>query len=515
MRSMRLNLAGIALALVSIGVIAPAVAAPSKYGGTLTVALGGGDPDTLDPSLSHSISSQQIYQAICWRLYGVAPDGKLVPRLAAAPPALSQDKLSYSIQLRQGIQFNDGTPMNAQAVVVDALRGLTVPNSDGIVGVTAAGPYTVVYHLSQRNSAFVANPYVESPTAEAAEGANFGANPVCAGPFMFDHRVVGDNVTVIKSPYWYQRTAVHLDKIVFKPFANAVAAAAALEAGDVQVIDNVATTEVAGLQENAGVRVIQTTQFGWSGLIINMGNRNGVGSLPYSTTGNGTALSTSPLLRQAFEEAIDRKTLSKVALGGLVQPDCHPISTANTLWSTGTAVPCTPYDPADAKKLVAKSGVSNPTVDLLVPNTTDRLNVAQFIQSEEAAVGIHVVIDPAETAAANARALAGNFDVYYLGHTTSGSDPGGNFNDLFTTDSTNYGGYSNPRMDFVLANALKATSPTARKTYYRVAEQIIQKDRPIIVLYHLTTYAAYSTSVTGVQLQPASGNIQVAYAQYK
>ena len=48
---------------------------------------------------------------------------------------------------------------------------------------------------------------------------------------MFDHRVAGDNVTLIKSPYYYDREDVHLDKIVFKPMPDAAAAAAALEGG--------------------------------------------------------------------------------------------------------------------------------------------------------------------------------------------------------------------------------------------------------------------------------------------
>ena len=63
-----------------------------------------------------------------------------------------------------------------------------------------------------------------SPTQLAKLGANFGTNPICVGPFMFDHRVVGDSVTVIKSPYYYDQKDVHLDKIVFKAETDAAAA---------------------------------------------------------------------------------------------------------------------------------------------------------------------------------------------------------------------------------------------------------------------------------------------------
>jgi len=511
MRGIRLNLASIALALLTLAVVGPAAAAPAKYGGTLTVALGSGDPDTLDPDQTHSIASHEVLEAICLKLYGLNANGTLLPLLAASRPQLSADKLTYTIQLRQGILFNDGTPFNAQAVVDEITPG--TPAYDTVASVRATGPYTVAIRMSQRDSSFVGNPAVRSPAAVASEGANFGANPVCAGPFMFDHRDVGVDVTVVKSPFWYLRNDVHLDKIIFRPMPNAAAAAAALEAGDVQVLDNAATTEVPALQESSGVHVIQSTQYGWSGVIVNMGNRNGLGNLPYQNV--GTPMSSSPVLRQAFEEAIDRKTMAKVVLHGLVQPDCLPVSPANMRWRAALTIPCTPYDPAEARKLVAKSGFTNPTVHLLVAQVLDRVNLAQFIQAEEAAVGINVVIDVTDNTTAIARAQAGSFDVYVFGKTSSDPDPIDNFGGLETTSGTNYGGYSNPRLDYVLANALKATEFKPRVVNYHVAAQIVHDDRPVIPLYHLTTYAAFSTNVTGVEQAPASADIQVAYAQYK
>ena len=120
---------------------------------------------------------------------------------------------------------------------------------------------------------------------------------------MFDHRIVGDNVTVIKSPYWYDRGDIHLDKIVFKSMGDASAAVAALESGDIQALDNVSTALLPAVQENTNLHVIHSTTFGWSGLFINIGNKNGVGTPACNV---GTPLATSPKLRQAFEEAIDR-----------------------------------------------------------------------------------------------------------------------------------------------------------------------------------------------------------------
>ena len=80
--------------------------------------------------------------------------------------------------------------------------------------------------------------------------------------------------------------------------------------------------ELAGVQQTSSLRVLQAPQLGWRGISINIGNKNGVGNLPYANV--GTPLASSAKLRQAFEEAIDRNTLNRVVFGGLYQVELHP-----------------------------------------------------------------------------------------------------------------------------------------------------------------------------------------------
>ena len=382
-----------------------------------------GDPDTLDPTVSRSTASLAVYPAMCQQLYDRDSNQQLVPVLAAAVPVLSKDKLSYTIQLRQGIQFNDGTPFNAQAVVTTIQWFMNYPGSvrvgdyASVDGVTASGPYTVVFHLKARDSTFIGgNSYILSPAQLDKLGANFGTKPICVGPFMFDHRVPGDNVTLIKSPYYYDQKDVYLDKVVY---------------------------------------------------------------------------------------------------GGEEQVSCTPIPPANTAWFDATKVPCTPYDPKDARKLVATSGFPNPTVHLTFNNTTDNVGKAQFIQAQEAAVGINVVLDPAESATVTSREVSGNFETCLGGAVPGSPDPSGNvYPWLASTGVRNFSGYSTPRLDLILDNAQKATSIRARSTLYHVAQQIIQEERPFIVLYNPTTFTAFRANLAGVHLS-ASGVMRVENARYR
>src|SRR5262249_54965821 len=160
--------------------------------------------------------------------------------------------------------------------------------------------------------------WVISPAQLATLGANFGTDPVCVGPFMFDHRDLGQDVTVIKSPYYYDKYAVHLDKIVFDPETDAATGLAALQAGNIQGLPNFDPSELPAVQQDHSLSYIEPPNATTSQkLVINIGNKNGTGN-PYVNV--GTPLAQSPKLRQAFEEAINRTTLVKVALQGIGEP---------------------------------------------------------------------------------------------------------------------------------------------------------------------------------------------------
>jgi peptide/nickel transport system substrate-binding protein len=518
--SSRRLLATIASVAGALALLGTASAGEVKYGGVLMVGVTKGGIDTLDPTLTHSAVSGEILPTICEGMYRSDMKQNIVPDLAASMPTISADKLTYTIQLRQGIVFNDGTPFNAQAVVTTYQRAISVIQGNTtlsyIASVTATGPYTVVFKLTSRFSPFLRllGSAIESPTQLQKLGANFGTNPVCVGPFMFDNQVAGQSVTVIKSPYYYNKYAVHLDKIVFvieESSVGAAGAAAALQAGDLQVVDTITPDSIPVLQANKSLAVIQSPTLGYRVVTFNLANANGVGN-PLGKV--NTPLAQSPKLRQAFEEAINRAQLAKV-VGPVDQPACTPI-VPNSPYFDPT-IKCTPYDPADAKKLIAASGISNPTVHLLVTaNSPVSDLVAQFVQSEEQAVGFNAVIDTTDNATLIARLGTGNYDVTVSSLAPTTPDPGLDLFPLVSTGaSQNDAGFTSPQMDLVLANYFKSTGAQSQKTLVHAAEQIIENARPFLVLYETVTFLAYNSSeLTGIQAVNG-GFYRLAFAQYK
>jgi peptide/nickel transport system substrate-binding protein len=517
-------LAGTAFALVAAAAATAAVGinhAAAKNGGTLVVGLTAGEPDALDPTLARTFSGREVFLTFCQKLYDLNAKAQIVPQLASALPTISKDKLTVTIPLRTGIKFNDGTAFNAAAVVTTLNRDITLKGSaraseiSPVASVAASGGNKVVIHLKTPYSPLTAQladraGMIMSPAQLTKLGANFASNPVCVGPFMYSGRVAGDSITVVKSPDYYDKKDVHLDKIVFKVENDTAAAAAALKAGDLQALDGIDSTQLQGIEKTSSLGIIKETSLGYQGLTLNLGNKNGLGHLPYSNV--GTSIASSADLRKAFEEAIDRKTMNKVVFGGTVLPGCTPIS-ASSAWFDKT-IKCTPYNPSDAKKLVAASKISSPTVHLMVPTGTAALRLAQFLQAEEKAVGINLVIDSTDFVTSLSKADAGTYETFQIGW-SGRVDPDGNiYSFVATTGSQNDSGYSNNRLDFVLNNARKAATTKARSTLYHVAEQIILNDRPLIYLYYPVTRAGLEKKLSGATMYPDT-LLRVANAQFK
>lgn len=492
-----------------------------KQGGTLTVAMTQGEPDALDPTIARTFSGREVFLTMCEKLYDLNAKTHIVPQLASALPTVSKNKLKVTIPLRHGIKFNDGTPFDAAAVVTTIKRDLTLTGSvraseiSAVSSVSAQGPYKVVFHLKSPYSPLTAqladrSGMVLSPKDLKALGANFAQHPVCVGPFMYKGRIAGDSITVVKSPFYYDKSKVHFSKIVFKIYNDTTAAAEALKAGTVQAIDALAPTDIAGIKADNQLHVIKSAGLGYGGITINIGNKNGLLHLPYKNV--GTDLAKSPKLREAFEMAINRNTLNRVVFDHTLLPGCTAISPKSS-WFNNT-IKCTPYNPTKARALVKASGISNPTVNLMVPTGTVALREAQFLQAEEAAVGIKMNVQSTDFVTALSKEDAGTFDAFLIGW-SGRVDPDGNIYGFVDTAGTlNDSGYSNLHVDRLLAHARRAGSAKERRTLYKQVIQQIIKDRPLLYFGAPITYAGISNNVAGVTMYPDT-LLRVAFAGYK
>ncbi len=510
-RALGLGVAITALALVvAVAAGARATATPQlKNGGTLTIALAE-EPDALDPTLARTFVGRIVFLHMCEKLYDLDAKLHIVPQLASGLPQVSKDKLTYTIKLRTGIKFNDGTAFNAAAVKKTLERHQTLKGStraseiSPIASVATSGASTVVLHLKTPFSPLTAQladraGMILSPKAIDDLGDKFATKPTCVGPFKFVSRVAGDRITLAKSSDYYGKSKVHLGQIVFKILTDPNARTQNLRAGDSQVLDRIQSTDVPTLQKTSSVSVIKTPTIGYQGLTLNIGNKNGL-LKPYSNV--GTPLAKYQNLRTAFDLAIDRTTLNSVVFNGLNLPDCYPISPVSPWYVTTKGLTCNLHaNVATAKKLVDATKVQTPIkVELTIGTDPVAARLGQVIQAMEKQVGFDVQLKPMEFVSSLNAADAGKFDTFAIGW-SGRVDPDGNIYGFVSTPGTvNDAGYSNAKLDYILNSARKSVTQKSRTTLYAAAMKIIHSQRPLIYLYHPVNYYGVSKKVSGVRV---------------
>ncbi|MGH3291336.1 MAG: ABC transporter substrate-binding protein [Trebonia sp.] len=489
----------------------------SAGSGNITVGLAGA-PDALDPTTGSTFDGRTVFANMCQKLYDINTQLNVVPQLAASLPVISNGGKTYTISLRQGVLFNDGTPFNAAAVKTTLDHYLTDPESaraaelHGLQSVDVTGPYTVVLHLSQAFAPLTSiladrGGMIISPTQLKKLGNNFAQDPVCVGPFEFSSRPSLDTIILKKSPYYYGKAHVHLATVTFEVVTDESTMAADLASGQIQLGEEIAPQDVQSLQNNSSVTLEAQNSLGYEGLDINTGNVSG--SLKtYGTASNPFA--THPTLREAFELSLNRAQLNSVAFDGLYSVSCSPIP-SNSPWAVN--VPCSSQNIAESKKLIAATGLKTPIhVSLTVANDPLDLQIGSIIQSMAGQAGFAVSLQPLEFTTSLSRAAAGQFEMYVVGWSGRVDPDQNTFNDWYPQSALNYTGADYPALDNLLLQARAATSTTERKSLYTQAVQLMQQELNIIYLWDPKYYLGISKTVTGVQYFPDS-LIRLEYAQ--
>ncbi|MCO1594604.1 ABC transporter substrate-binding protein [Micromonospora sp. RHAY321] len=498
----------------------PADAAAVKQGGKLVIALSA-EPDALDPTLSRSLYSRYVFQAMCQKLYDVNEQAQVVPQLATALPTTSGDGRTVTITLRQGVRFGDGTAFDSAAVKATLQRHLTNARSarrselGPIDGVDTPDAHTVVLRLKQPFAPLLGAladraGMIMSAKALQSLGDDFASAPVCVGPFKFAKRVPQNSIDVVRDPNYYEADKVHLDGISWRILSDASIRAANLRSGDAQVADSISTQDVASLRQDAAVSVLQSQSLGYQGLTINTGNVDGVGTAPKPIN---RPLAQNAKVRQAFEHAIDRKALVDAVFNGLHAVACSPISPASP-FSSPEAQTCPAHDPEKAKQLLTEAGVQTPyPVTMLASNTPDTLRLAQALQSMVKDGGFDLKINPVEYSSLLDEQDRGNFELLQLGW-SGRIDPDANITNFVGTGaSQNVSGYSNPQLDNLLTQARQANDIEARKKLYGQAVTLLQQDDALIYLYRQRNLTAVSKQIQGLQVFP-DGVIRAAFAGF-
>jgi peptide/nickel transport system substrate-binding protein len=338
--------------------------------------------------MARTFTGRVVFAALCDKLFDISPELDIVPQLATEWQWTDGNK-GLVMKLRRGVKFHDGEPFDAAAVKFSIERHLTLPGStrkaeiSTVTGVEIIDDYTVKLVLSAPSASLLAQltdraGMIVSPKAAQSEGENFAAHPVCAGPFKFVERVAQDRIVLERFSDYWNRDSIKFDRISYLPIPDSTVRLANVQSGGLDLIERVAATDVEGVRKDPGLKLTAITGLGYSAIVINIANGER----------SKTPLAQDVRVRQALQLSIDRAALNQVVFNGEFQPGNQWEPPGNPYYVKELPIP--PRDVSQARQLLAEAKQSNPTVELMIPNTPELLQAGQVIQAMAQEAGFRV-----------------------------------------------------------------------------------------------------------------------------
>lgn len=474
------------------------------------------EPASLDPHAVTAVNDFRINVNLYDGLVRYDDDSLNVEPALATDWTVSDDGLTYTFTLREGVTFHDGSTFDADAVVFNfermldedhpyhgtgpfPLAGQFYGNLDSIV---ANGSSEVVMTLSSPFAPFLSNlaypsGLIISPAAVMEHGQDVGRNPSGTGPYRFVEWRSNERVTLERNAdYWDGPPPV--SGVVFRPIVEATTRVNELFTGGVDLIVEVPPDELAGLRADANYTVYeQAGPHVWF-LILNLLEA------PFDDV----------RVRQAANHAIDRQSLVDDVLQGTAtvanSPTPPAFGSAHNPDITGYD-----YDPERARQLLAEAGYPD-GVDVTFYVTEggsgmlDPVPMGEAIQADLRAVGINASIQTYEWNSFLGEVnpgLQGKADMAQMAWMTADPDtlP---FLTLRTNAWPDAGGfnsgyYSNPEVDRLLEAAQVETDPAERDRLYRAMQEIVVEDAPWVFVANWKQNAASSSALTGFDVHPS------------
>lgn len=505
-------------------------------GGNITVALDG-DMVYADPSLVSDGDSVYVAAQVVQNLVQLQPgtDSTVIPVLAAALPTVSPDGLTYTFKLRTGIKFHDGTDFNAAAVKFNYDRWNAFPKGElqdnayyygsvfggfgdasNLANVAAPDPTTVVFTLKTRQSTFLMASTlpvfgIQSPMALAAGKADTtplkdnkyaqgllpqGQDMVGTGPFIFKEWVVGDHITVVKNPtYWDTANAAHLDQITFKGIGDSTAKLQALQSGGADLSVSLSPLDVKAAQ-GRGLTVIDRGQ-----------SCNQLNLVMNQMVGTSPTIYASPKVRLAISEAVNKQSYVDAFYSslGTVPTGFMPPATIGFKTETLPA-----YDVTKAKADLTAAGLTavQRTIDLYYPSNVvrpympDPKGIATAIAHDLNAIGFYVSLKTADWPSGYlSSATGGKYPLYLLGWTC---DWPGADNFLYTAWFGYQGGkpnlqfgWKNDAANALMLKALAEPTADAANADWGGVQDALAADLPVVPIVNSQPPGAYRSKVHG------------------
>jgi peptide/nickel transport system substrate-binding protein len=473
---------------VENGEVEDGEAAPA--GGTLIAGISA-QPDQLDPHVTTAYPSFQVLENVYDTLVVPDVEGAFQPSLAESWDT-SEDGLTWTFQLREGVTFHDGSAFDSADVVYSLERMMGDESSVGwrfgsVESVEAPDEMTVVINLSEPTPALLDNiggyKGMSILSEGAAEELDLATEANGTGPFMLESSTASGVTLSAFDDYWGEGPTI--DGVEFQFISESAAALTALRTGEIHWTDNVPPQDIAGLEGDEDVELAVSPSVDYWYMALNHNES------PWDDRD----------ARRGVAFALDRDSIAEAAHFGAATPNQTAIP-EDSFWYHDHQ----PYsfDTEQARELLDAAGVDEgQSLGLMVTSEfPETVAAAQVIQANLAEVGIQVEIEDEPFPTWLDRQGEGDFDAWMLGW-LGNLDPFGFYHAQHLCDGgNNFQGYCNDEVDALLNQAAAETDQDARKALYDDAAELIIDDASYIYLYNPDVVQAWVPDLTGYDIRP-------------
>lgn len=483
----------------------------------------GPDPETIDPALNSAVDGGNMLLHAYECLLIVGEDGNLQPGQAESYE-VSEDGLTWTFHLRDGLKWSDGSDLTANDFVyswkrvcdpevaapyAETVLGMVKGYDEAIdgnldaLGVSAPDDSTLVVELANPCSYFgsLAAFATLSPVQEAtieANGEAWATAPetyVSNGPFYMTEWVPGSHITFSKNPYYWNADAIKLDRLKFVLMEDSNAAYSAYQTGEVLMIKDVPTEEIPSLEGTDDFYV--DPMIGTYYISLN------IEKAPFDDVN----------VRKALSLAIDREYVASTlmqgtytAAGNFMGPGWMDTDGTEFMSNANGGKPyidTTNFeaDLEEAKQLLADAGYPDgegfPTISYTTNDAGYHKVVAEYLQQAWAELGIDLQVNIVEWSSFTPMRRSGDFEVARNGWVGDYSDPSNMLELFYTTNGNNDGKFSNADFDAAIDLSRSTLDAKERSTALHTAEDILMDQAGCIPLAYYNDFWLQSSKITG------------------
>lgn len=458
-------------------------------GGTLIAGISA-QPDQLDPHLTTAYASFQVLENVYDTLVAPDAEGSFQPSLATEWTT-SDDGLTWTFTLREGVTFHDGSAFDSADVVYSLNRMMSDESGvawrfASVENVDAPDATTVVITLSEPTPALLDNiggyKGLSILPEGAAEDLDLATEANGTGPFRLDSFSPSGVSLSAFDGYWGE--APTIDGVEYQFISEPAAALTALQNGEIHWTDNVPPQDIESLESSEDVELGISPSVDYWYMALNLTQS------PWDDVN----------ARRGIAFALDRESIAEAAKFGAATVNQTAIP-EDSQWYHDYAP--YEYDPDQARDLLDQAGVEEgQTLGLMVTSEyPETVEAAQVIQSNLADVGVEVEIQDEPFSTWLDRQSSGDFDSWMLGW-LGNLDPFGFYHAQHLCDgSNNFQGYCNEDVDTLLNQAAAETDQEARKSLYDQAAELIVDDASYIYLYNPDVVQAWVPGLSGYEIR--------------